>query len=238
VEADIEFALSDGACLTAVLPPDALVVRGAFHPGPGHAVPGFPNGAAVCTLVLVGWTGGGQWPAFAASQEAGDQQPHPLDRWSRRLIDAAAETLDAIAYYPFGGPPYHPFQRWASRAEPVAPTPIGLLMHSDWGLWHAYRGALGFRQSLALTETSARRSPCEACADRPCLSACPVTAFSAQGAYDTNACRRHVETPAGPACARFTCAARRACPVVPPEPYSAAPSTFHMTGFLRGFSTG
>src|SRR5271165_2224159 len=145
-EAEIAAVLTDGAIVTSVLPAEALTVRGAFHPRPDDAVPDMSDGTKVGTLVLVGWTGGQQWPAFAASPEASDGQPHSLDRWSRRLLDAAAAALDGVAFYPFGGPPHHNFQLWALRAEPVARFPIGLLIHPEWGLWHAYRGALGFRR--------------------------------------------------------------------------------------------
>jgi hypothetical protein len=114
--------------VTHVLPSDALMIRGAFHPTPADLVPHFPDDAAVGTLVLLGWTGGHQWPAFAVSREASEGEPHPLDRWTRRLIDGAASALGAIAFYPFGGPPYHDFQRRALRAEPVARSPIRLLI--------------------------------------------------------------------------------------------------------------
>ena len=36
------------------------------------------------------------------------------------------------------------------RAEAVAPSPLGILIHPDYGLWHAYRGALAFAERLAL----------------------------------------------------------------------------------------
>ena len=41
------------------------------------------------------------------------------------------------ALFPFGGPPHFPFQQWARRAEPVHPSPIGLLIHPIYGLWHS-----------------------------------------------------------------------------------------------------
>ena len=221
-------ALQDAGRITRVLPPDALAVRGAFHPGPDDGVP-----SPAATLVLLGWTGGRQWPAFAASAEARDGRPDPLDRWSRRLIDAAAAALGATALYPFGGPPHHDFQRWALRAEPVARSPIGLLVHPDWGLWHAYRGALAFRERLPLRADAARASPCDACAGRPCLSACPVGAFSDHG-YDVAACVNHLREPAGAACVTGGCLARRACPIAPPG--SDAQNAFHMRAFLRSLS--
>ena len=39
----------------------------------------------------------------------------PLDRWSRRLIERLARELGGRALFPFGGPPFLPFQRWASQ---------------------------------------------------------------------------------------------------------------------------
>ena len=102
-----------------------LAWRGAFHPQIDDAVPDFADGSAVATLVLLGFTGGEQWPAFAASLEGTDGRPQPLDRWSRRLIDSLAARHGAGSFYPADGPPWLPFQRWAMRAEPVHVSPIG-----------------------------------------------------------------------------------------------------------------
>jgi len=214
-----------------------MAARGGFHPVPGDRVPDFADGAPVATVVLLGWTGGRQWSAFSASSEAMDGQSHPLDRWSRRLIDSATAALGAMALYPFGGPPHHDFQSWALRSEPVTRSPIGLLIHPQWGLWHAYRGALGFRRRLTLTQVENRPSPCKICADRPCLSSCPVAAFSEQG-YDVAACSRYLTEPAGATCLARSCAARRACPIRPKEPYSPAQSAFHMQAFMRARRDG
>ena len=208
-------------------------MRGAFHPSPDDSVPDLPDGGRVGTLVLLGWTGGRQWPSFAASAEARDGRPHPLDRWSRRLIDAVAVALGATALYPFGGPPHHDFQRWALRAEPVARSPVGLLIHPRWGLWHAYRGALGFRERLPLRADGVRASPCTGCVSRPCLSTCPVTAFTEDRGFDIAACTRYLRSSAGARCVSAGCAARLACPVAPPDPYSPAQQAFHMQAFLR-----
>ena len=43
------------------------------------------------------------------------------------IIGTLAQNLGAVALYPFGGPPYWPFQQWAQRCEPVHPSPLGLL---------------------------------------------------------------------------------------------------------------
>jgi hypothetical protein len=209
-----------------------LAFRGAFHPAPADIVPPLPDGAPVGTLVLAGLVGSEGWPAFTAAPEPKDSAPHPLDRWSRRLLDALAAELGARPLYPFGGPPYHPFQRWARRAEPVHPSPLGMLIHPDWGLWHSYRGALAVRERLALPPPDARPSPCDTCAEKPCLSTCPVGAFT-RGGYDVPACVAHIASAAGRDCLDEGCRARRACPVGTEHSYGAAQAEFHMRAFLR-----
>ena len=80
--------------------------------------------ASIRTIALAGFAGRDGWDAFAKSPEAADGAAHPLDRWSRRVIEALARELGAKALFPFGGPPFWPFQQWARRAEPVQPSPI------------------------------------------------------------------------------------------------------------------
>lgn len=205
-----------------------LALRGAFHP---EAADGIDAG----TLVLLGFAGGIGWPVFAASAEAADGRPDPLDRWSRRVVDALAASCGGGALYPFGGPPWHPFQRWAMRAEPVHPSPLGLLIHPDWGLWHSYRGAIALSRRIALPPPAPRASPCATCAGRPCLSACPVGAFSAAG-YDVDACAGHLAAPPGADCLGGGCLARHACPVGAAQRPGAAQAGFHMRAFSRSSS--
>jgi hypothetical protein len=204
-----------------------LTVRGGFHPPAGDGVPG-----TVATLVLLGLTGRHGWVRFLDSPEYRDGHADPLDRWSRRVVGALAESVGGVAFYPFGGPPFLPFGRWAARAEAVFPSPLGLLIHPDWGLWHSYRGALGFAQRLALPSPDSRPSPCIDCVDRPCLSACPVGAFGPAG-YDVAACIGHLDRPEGAACRTAGCRARRACPVGSAAQHGPEQAAFHMQAFRR-----
>jgi len=189
--------------------------------------------AAVETVVLLGFIGSGGWASFTASIEARDGKPDPLDRWSRRIIGGIAARLGGAALYPFGDPPYLPFQRWAQRADDVFVSPLGILIHAEFGLWHSYRGALAFAEGLALPETPLRASPCASCADKPCLNACPVSAFSASG-FDVAICRTHISEQAGAGCMSGGCLARNACPVGSGHRYAAAQAAFHMHAFRRG----
>jgi hypothetical protein len=188
--------------------------------------------AEIRTIALAGMAGRSGWDAFAASEEARDGADHPLDRWSRRVIEGLARGLGATALFPFGGPPFWPFQQWAQRAEPVHPSPIGLLIHPTYGLWHSYRGALGFREALDVPELQAARSPCETCEGRWCLDSCPVGAFSTRG-YDVAACAGYLTSAEGADCMDAGCRARRACPVGSVHAYGAEQANFTMRAFLR-----
>jgi len=206
-----------------------LTPRGAFVAPDGDA--DVPAGAI--SLVLVGFVGGRGWDVFRQSPEARDGAPHPLDRWSRRVIDALAARLGGEALYPFGGPPHRPFQRWALRADDVHPSPIGLLVHGEHGLWHSYRGALAFAHDIGAPMREERKSPCESCTAKPCLSTCPVTAFS-PGGYDVAACAAWIASADGVDCMEGSCLARRACPVgAPPTREQRA---FSMRAFLAARS--
>ena len=223
--------------LTALTQSTGLTLRGAFHPAPTDAVPALPNTRPAATLVLLGWVGGAQWAAFAASPEAQDGAAHPLDRWSRRVIETLAAETGAAPLFPFGGPPYHPFQRWAQRAEPVFPSPLGLLVHADHGLWHSYRGALAFAERLDLPARPAREHPCESCIEKPCLNTCPVGAFT-PGHYAVDRCAAHVKSLEGEACRQDGCLARRACPVGQNLSYARQEASFYMKAFLAARSPG
>ena len=167
-----------------------LALRGGFQVAPG-------DGVVAATVLMLGWTGGMQWPVFAASAEFADGRANPLDRWSRRVVGGLAAEFGAVALYPFGGPPFLPFLRWAVRAEALFGSPIGLLVHPEFGLWHAWRGALAFAERMDVPAVAERRSPCEGCA-RYCLEggreACPVgTPYGdAQMAFHTAAYRRGI----------------------------------------------
>ena len=219
---------ADLASVTAAVEPIGLAVRGAFHPGPKDGVPALPDGAAARTLVMVGNIGPALWAQVRAAPEAAG--PDPIDRWTKRVLGGLADAT----LFPFGGPPHYPFQRWARRADPtLAVSPLGILIHPEFGLWHALRGALLFRARLELPTAEARASPCETCSGKPCLTTCPVDAFSAHG-YDVVTCRTYLGTLSGQPCMIQGCQARLACPIGRAYAYGGSLAQHHMRAFARG----
>lgn len=200
-----------------------LGIVGAFHPAAGDAA---PDGTG--TLILLGPDGPDMWTAFSAAPEAKDGLADPLDRWSRRVIDALALELGASALYPFGGPPWQPFHTWAARGEGAVSSPVAMMASAGRGLWVSFRGALAFAQSIPVPQPAT--GPCTPC-PAPCKTACPVNAFST-GTYDTAKCVAHVRSDAGAAC-RTGCLVRQACPAGAGLAMPGAQRSFHMAAFLK-----
>jgi hypothetical protein len=198
----------------------------------GHCALEPEGGISGATAVLIGNAGPQMWGRFQAERL---DEPDPLDRWVRRCLTPIAEVRGAQLVMPSDGPPYAPFQRWAMRAEPVHPSPLGLLIHPEYGLWHAYRAALVFDGPPGMPKTERRGtpSPCDTCADKPCLATCPVGAFT-EGGYDVPRCHAHLGSNDGAACMDKGCLARHACPVGRDFTTGAEQSAFHMLAFREG----
>jgi hypothetical protein len=206
-----------------------FTARGAFHPRAEDVVPDIAPGRVVGTLFMVGNAGADMWQAFTA---VCDPERDRIDDWSARVLGALAAEFGAVAVFPFSKPAL-PFQRWAQRAEACQSSPVGIVMHPEFGLWHAYRGALVFAERLDLPVTAEGPDHCATCDDKPCLITCPVAAFK-PGVYDVAACASHIDSVAGQDCMDLGCRARRACPVGRAYRYQPAQARFHMTAFLRG----
>ena len=223
-----------------------LRLRGGWLPGQGDALPAMPNGQNAAVVWMVGVVGSEFWPFFKASAQyqdyVKDGLPDPLDRWSRSIGDELASRWGGVALYPFDGPPlqpaFHPFQQWATRAEPLQTSPLMLRIHPDHGLWHAYRFAPALPDLAAgdFPYATPQATPfdssdlCLSCDGQPCQSACPVSAFTGEG-FKLDACAAHLHMPDGMDCMTTGCLARRTCPVGQGIRYVPEHAAFHMQAF-------
>ena len=183
------------------------------------------------TILLLG-PSRGFWPLFKTSDEMLDGLPDPFDRWSTRIVTRIAGGLGATALFPFGGPPYAPFLRWALASGRAWSSPVGMLVHDQAGLMVSFRGALKFARHIALPAPPPH-APCDTCTDMPCLGACPVGALSRDAGYNVDACHTYLDTSAGQDCMANGCIARRACPVSQSFGRDPAQSAIHMQYFHR-----
>jgi hypothetical protein len=207
-----------------------LLILGGFRPDDGDGLPDLPGGQRPHYVLLAGNAGPEMWRHFSAT---GLQGENPLDDWCRTVLGAAISTFgEARALFVSDGPPYWPFQAWAVRSGQVHQSPLGILIHHRFGLWHAYRAAILLPQEAAPAATTASANPCESCHDKPCLKSCPVDAIGPAG-YDVAGCVDHIGGTGGDACLKFGCAARRACPVGSEYHYAPPQAEFHMTAFTR-----
>jgi hypothetical protein len=199
---------------------EGFAVLGYFEPDSSDHTPGEAK-----SVILIGNAGPDMFRRFARVRGPSDS----LDEWTRGVIDPLAQDLDAQALYPFDKPA-HPFLTWARRGGGGHTSPLGLNIHPTYGLWHAYRAALLFPVAFDLPPVIVGSSPCNTCADKPCLSACPVQAFDGSS-YDVAACGQHILSDAGQACMKGGCKARLACPVGKAFTYEAMQMQFHMKAF-------
>ncbi|MCA0872946.1 ferredoxin [Seohaeicola saemankumensis] len=204
------------AAVEAAAAAAGLIVMGGFHPQTGG------------TLILLG-TGPAFWAAFRASAEATDGAPHPVDRWSKRVIGSIAAACAATCSFPSDGPPYAPFIAWAMATGRFAQSPVGMMVHDRVGMMISLRGALHFTQHLALP-ARARFDPCTGC-PAPCASACPVGALSAAAPYDVPACHDFLDGDGAKSCMVGGCLARRACPLSRGAGRRSEQSALHMRSF-------
>ncbi|MBO6756876.1 MAG: hypothetical protein JJ902_11165 [Roseibium sp.] len=204
---------------------------GGFHPLPEDRVPDAGADRPARTVLMIGSAGPAFWQAFQNAPEAGDGIPHPMDRFTRRVLTDIADEAGLVPVFAFDGPPYHPFQRWAMRCGGFSQSPIGVLAHRRYGPWIGLRAALVADRHFGEFEAAGTTGPCPECVEKPCLSACPVEAFSLASGYDVAKCRNHVVSASGTDCLTG-CLSRRACPVGQDHAPLPDQGRFHMRTFV------
>lgn len=226
----------DFANLVSRLDSSGLVCFGGFELSQKECV---EEGEALLgrKAILIGNAGPQMWEAFSDSKEYKDNKPDPMNRWTKRVLDLIADEYQAHVIYPFEKP-FWPFQKMAEAALGVRPSPLGILIHPEYGLWHAFRGVLVFDSSHGMMNQISALSrqdeklihPCDTCVEKPCLTACPVGAFTGEALKVEN-CFSHLDSHSSPFCMQTGCQSRKACPVGKYFEYSSEQIQFHMKAY-------
>lgn len=193
------------------------------------------EGLDACCVALIGHVGGENWDQFQNwwSRNGHQEIEHPLDAWSKEIIKPLAQKYDGVAVFP-SDEPYYPFQNWAIGSERLSQSLINLLISEEFGTWHGYRGAIVFKNKLEFSiNEDLSLDLCTTCEDKPCLSACPVSAFSGDEFLYSD-CQSYLSTQEGEAtCMTQGCSARNACPYGVEYKYKSPQMKFHMRAFRK-----
>lgn len=163
------------------------------------------------SLVLLGQAGTRLWDRHVRHNL---DRADPFDDTSRDLVTTWFEHHHPNATWEvvYPGETLLPLGQLAEQVGWGRPSPLGLTIHSHYGLWIAHR--IGFVTDLEFDRAPnplEAAHPCDDCADKPCETACPVGAVSSTSGFDVLTCANH-RAPVGSGC-EFRCPARSACPV-------------------------
>lgn len=163
------------------------------------------------TDIAVGSAGQPFWDKLSQSKEWLEGHDHPVNSYTARMINPLLRTddgEDVIFVFDDDAPNF--VELWPKTFPGIAQSDLGLMIHPDYGLWMGARAHIILPQAYFKFEHADRFDPCTACIEKPCLSACPVGAFTGPREFDFRACGAHLKT--NPACFYGGCDARAACP--------------------------
>ncbi len=153
----------------------------------------------------------------------------PVDTFSvettRYFLETYLGNPPSQLLYPVAGINI-PLQQLGALAGWHQPSPLGIGMNVEFGLWWAYRTAVYIRADLPIIKQALPElSTCGQCVDKTCVLACPATAVHAAEPLNFPACMALRLRPQS-ICAD-QCVARRACPIAPEHEYTAAQMAHH-----------
>jgi epoxyqueuosine reductase len=205
----------------AALRPHGLPLVGVADGDAARALGAAPVLEGAASVLVVASGGRAFWERLQREPDLRGLE-HPIDALGQRLIGAALPALPAGARL-LSQPEADTLdlRRLAALASVGWVSPVlELLLHPEYGPWLSIRGVVTLPVRLPPTTLGGPRGwdPCGPCA-RPCLDACPVSAYGRGHPFDVERCARHrlADEPSGPCASR--CASRDACVVGPGHRY-------------------
>ena len=181
------------------------------------------------SLVLLGQRGRALWDRSVRHHLDADD---PFDDTVRHLVENwfSHHEPDAAWSVVYPGSVRIPLGQLAATVGWGQPSPLGITIHPEHGLWIAHRIAFVCDLDLSV-EPSPGPHPCTSCVGTPCVAACPVDAVSITEPFALRSCAEH-RAPAGSEC-ELQCLARNACPVAADLRYGSEQMAHHYASGLR-----
>ncbi|MBX2881069.1 MAG: hypothetical protein KTR32_14090 [Granulosicoccus sp.] len=184
------------------------------------------------SVLLIGNAG----PAFWAACQASDlsQEPDPVDRYSaRQVTEALTRFVPDIPHrllYPASDCAIA-LQSLGAMAGWHQPSPLGIGMHPQAGLWFAYRAVVLLDAEWAPTAApESVANYCAECKTQDCIQTCPADALSMGDTPDLGRCGNFRLEENSPC--QDQCLARIACPVFTELRYSREQVRHHYVASL------
>lgn len=175
-------------------------------------------------LVLTGHGGRRLWQKL---NESDWQTTEPIDHYSiavtQAYIDRYLDGAPALLIYP--AEYLLPLQQLGELAGLSHPSPLGIGINAEYGLWFAYRTAFLTNYQLPVNQSPVTQSPCSTCAGKPCIHTCPAGAVSDPGRFRIHPCATF-RLSRDSTCAD-RCLARLACPIAPQHRYTLEQIQYH-----------
>jgi epoxyqueuosine reductase len=180
------------------------------------------------SLVLIGSAGTTLWQSMTAARAF--RPLDPVDEYCEEALfdfcddmgdDVGTRILwpDPVGDAPIAVTRLGELAGWSHR------SPMGLGIHPRFGLWFAYRGVVLLDADIEELREPASASPCDSCADKPCIPACPPGAVGGPRGLELAPCLGE-RSRAGADC-ETRCLARAACPIGAEHRYSPEQMAHH-----------
>lgn len=184
------------------------------------------------TLVLIGHGGKRLWEAMQPSDW---EEPDPIDNYSQlkaeQFIEANLGQWENELLFP--SDKLIPLQQIGSFVGWSHPSPLGLGINPQFGVWFAYRAAFVTTAVLPKITADYLPSPCDRCDTKPCIRRCPGSATHPKAPFNIEACAAH-RLKARSSC-KDRCLSRMACPFFPEHKYTLEQIQYHYGLSLNTF---
>lgn len=183
-------------------------------------------------VLLLAASGTEVWRSMRESGHAkGD---NPVDDYSRDLVcRVLSEHFGGRSFdiaYPGAG--VAPLMALGEYLNWTWPSPLGLGIHGERGLWFAWRVLVRIDLDVPSTTPVVSESPCLSCKTQDCVSACPAGAVSIDESFELNRCFDFRVKENSPCAA--SCLSRLACPVAREHQYDPRQFEYHQIRSLAG----